>query len=252
MAGCRAPRAKFVNPNATDASSASNDSSEPFGDEARSFTEARLLQRNVQVQLISLPPTPISASAASPPSFFIGHVIHPAGNIAALLVANGLARCVDQHAALLGADGMSVFRNAEKAAKAARKGIWSTLPAAPIAPTRANGNGALGAAAGNGPAVEKNFEGIVSRVWNAESLSIRKGKHGDGEEVKVFLASTRQPRATDTKLAGLRAEAQEYLRKRAIGKHVNVTIEYSQPKQEQSVTLPLGRPYRCTLHGQTS
>lgn len=40
-------------------------------------------------------------------------------------------------------------------------------------------------------------------------------------------------RATDSKLAGLRAEAQEFLRKRAIGKHVNVAIEYSQPKQEQ-------------------
>lgn len=39
-------------------------------------------------------------------------------------------------------------------------------------------------------------------------------------------------RATDTKLAGLRAEAAEYLRKRAIGKHVNVTIDYHQPKSD--------------------
>lgn len=40
-------------------------------------------------------------------------------------------------------------------------------------------------------------------------------------------------RAADTRLAGLRVEAQEFLRKRAIGKHVSVVIEYSQPKQEQ-------------------
>ena len=39
-------------------------------------------------------------------------------------------------------------------------------------------------------------------------------------------------RAADTKLAGLRAEATEYLRKRAIGKHVTVTIDYHQPKTE--------------------
>ena len=42
--------------------------------------------------------------------------------------------------------------------------------------------------------MDKEFEGIVSRVWNAESLSVRQGKHGEGKEVKVFLASIRQPR----------------------------------------------------------
>lgn len=39
-------------------------------------------------------------------------------------------------------------------------------------------------------------------------------------------------RATDTKLAGLRAEAAEFLRKKAIGKHVNVVIDYHQPKSD--------------------
>ena len=190
-----------------------------------------MLQRNVQVQLIALPPTPISSSATSP-TFFIGHILHPAGNIAQLLVANGLARCIDQHAALLGADGMSGFRSAEKAAKSARKGIWSELPAPPNAASNLNGTPSSGS---KHPlqVVNKHFEGIVSRIWNAESLSVRKGKHGEEEEIKVFLASVRQPKATESKHAGLRTEAQEYLRKRSIGKHVNVVIEYSQPKQEQ-------------------
>ena len=48
-----------------------------------------------------------------------------------------------------------------------------------------------------------------------------------------FTANCCYRRANETRLAGLRAEAQEFLRKRAIGKHVNVVIEYSQPKQEQ-------------------
>lgn len=199
MAGCRAPRAKFVNPNAaaTDSAASGNDASEPFGDEARAFSETRLLQRNVQIQLIALPPASLSSTAATP-NFIIGHVLHPAGNIAQLLVANGLARCVDQHAALLGAEGMSGLRNAEKQAKATRKGIWSSLPIAPA------GNGAVkganGAANGSAPpanggsTLERAFEGVVSRVWNAESLSVRMGKHGEGKEVKLFLSSVRQPR----------------------------------------------------------
>ena len=193
MAGARAPRARYLN-SAAD-SAAANDSSEPFGDEARLFTETRLLQRSIQVQLIALPPTPIS-SAGSGPTFFIGHVFHPAGNIAQLLVANGFARCVDQHAALLGAEGMSGLRNAEKQAKNNRAGIWSSLPAQPIVP----GGGSRGAAGSTESSnktptgLDKEFEGIVSRVWNAESLSVRQGKHGEGKEVKVFLASIRQPR----------------------------------------------------------
>ncbi|KAK9894247.1 hypothetical protein P389DRAFT_174287 [Cystobasidium minutum MCA 4210] len=236
MAGCRAPRATFVNNSATSEGStpSSQDSGEPFGDEARLFTETRLLQRNVQVQLIALPPTPIS-STASAPSFFIGHILHPAGNIAQLLVASGLARCVDQHAAYLGAAGMAAFRNAEKQAKNARLAIWSTLPppSAPSVPTKVNGaNGSATAQESTSNGLEKQFEGVVSRVWNAESISVRMGKHGDGKEVKLFLSSIRQPRATDTKLAGLRAEAAEFLRKKAIGKHVNVVIDYHQPKSD--------------------
>lgn len=203
MAGCRAPRATFVNNAATSSSEGNNtasfqDSGEPFGDEARLFTETRLLQRNVQIQLIALPPTPIS-STASAPSFFIGHVIHPAGNIAQLLVASGLARCVDQHAAYLGANGMAAFRNAEKQAKNSRLAIWSTLPPPAIVPTAKAANGSSAAnPTGNGDGasngLEKQFEGVVSRIWNAESISVRMGKHGDGKEVKLFLSSIRQPR----------------------------------------------------------
>ena len=202
MAGCRASRATFVNAGAADSNGASSqdnsaNSGEPFGDEARLFTETRLLQRNVQVQLIALPPTPISASA-SQPTFFIGHVIHPAGNIAQLLVSQGLARCVDQHAAYLGANGMSAFRNAEKQAKANRLAIWSTLPAPAIVPAKAaNGSSAAAGTApveSNGSTLEKQFDAVVSRVWNAESISVRMGKHGEGKEVKLFLSSIRQPR----------------------------------------------------------
>lgn len=45
--------------------------------------------------------------------------------------------------------------------------------------------------------------------------------------IKSYLCS-----ATDTKLAGLRAEATEFLRKKSIGKAVNVAIDYHQPKTD--------------------
>lgn len=89
---------------------------------------------------------------------------------------------------------MSGLRNAEKQAKNARAGIWSSLPAPAIVPTRAGGNGVAQSADKTPQGVDKEFEGVVSRVWNAESLSIRQGKHGEGPEIKVFLASVRQPR----------------------------------------------------------
>lgn len=193
MAGCRAPRARYANASTAEES----DSGEPFGDEARAFTELRLLQRNVKVELIALPPTPINSSSASGPTFFIGHVIHPAGSIAQLLVGNGLARCVDQHAALLGAEGMAGLRSAEKAAKYGRKGIWSTIPLPGPVGRASNGQAAAAQAVDSTVTPQgnpKSFEGTVSRVWNPESVSIREGKHGEGKEIKVFFASVRGPR----------------------------------------------------------
>lgn len=93
-----------------------------FNSQAKFFTESRLLQRPVRVQLLALPtpaavPFANSASSAPPPpaSVIIGSVLHPAGNIAEHLVAAGLARVVDWHAGMLSASGaMERLRAAEK------------------------------------------------------------------------------------------------------------------------------------------
>ena len=45
---------------------------------------------------------------------FVAKVKHPAGDIAQLLVLNGLARCADWMSPLLGGEGMQKLRDAEK------------------------------------------------------------------------------------------------------------------------------------------
>jgi staphylococcal nuclease domain-containing protein 1 len=110
LAGVRSPRA-----------SRDGEAPEPWGEEARFFTESRLGQRAVRVVLLALPaPTgvPFSTTGSAPgsaASIMIGTVQHPAGNIAEHLVASGLARVVDWHAGMLSASGgMERLRAAER------------------------------------------------------------------------------------------------------------------------------------------
>ena len=78
--------------------------SEPFAEEAKYFTETRLLQCEVKVVL---------EDVASNNQNFIGSIIHPNGNIAEALLANGFATCLD--ASITGAvGGPQKLRDAER------------------------------------------------------------------------------------------------------------------------------------------
>lgn len=195
VAGIRAPAAKRVN------AEGKEQAGEPFGDEAQQFVESRLLQRKVQVTLLGV----------TPQGQLIATVLHPNGNIAKLLLDGGLARCHDLHAPLLGPDMVS-FRQAEKAAKDARKGMFVNL-VAPKGPA--------------GRAAEADY--IVGRVLNADTLFIR---NKAGSEKKISLSSVRQPKPSDPKQAPFVADAREFLRKRLIGKHVKVSINGKKPATE--------------------
>lgn len=183
MAGARAPRAPQNNPSAVSddtpsAASALTSSGEEYGAEALAFTSARLLQRNVTIELIGLPPNP------SPSTPFIAVVSHPAGNIASLLLQHGLAKCVDLHAGLLGAERMSALRKSETDAKNNKRGVWKSSGAA-------NGlNGVNGSAGKMG----KAYDALVVRIVSGDTITVRKGKDGEGEERKITLSSVRQPK----------------------------------------------------------
>lgn len=195
VAGVRAPAAKRMN------AEGKEQPGEPFGDEAHQFVESRLLQRKVQVTLLGV----------TPQGQLIATVVHPNGNIAKFLLDAGLARCHDLHAPLLGPDMVS-FRHAEKAAKDARKGIFTNL----VAP-----KGSAGRAA--------EVDYVVGRVLNADTLFIR---NKAGSEKKISLSSARQPKPSDPKQAPFAADAKEFLRKKVIGKHVKVSINGKKPATE--------------------
>lgn len=169
MAGIRAPRAPQMN-----ASGADDSNAEACGAEARFFTESRLLQRNVGIELLGFPPSSFSTPGSAP---IVGVVKHPAGSISTLLTSFGFARCVDLHAALLGANRMSELRKVEQEAKEARKGLWKTVTPA-----------------STGGPKSKGYEAVVSRVFSGDTIFIRTGKDGSGPEKRISFSSVRQPR----------------------------------------------------------
>jgi staphylococcal nuclease domain-containing protein 1 len=193
LAGVRTPATKRTTPEGKDVPA------EPMGTEAHAFVDERLHQRKCAVELLGV----------TPQNQLIANVLHPKGNIAMFLLQEGLGRSNDQHVTLLG-NQMAQFRNAENAAKNARKGVFTGVSASKAA----------------GPQ-EADF--TVVRVQNGETIFIRTRS---GEERKVTLSSIRQPKPSDPKQAPFGAEAKEFLRKRLIGKHVKVSIDGKKPASE--------------------
>ncbi|OXA52850.1 staphylococcal nuclease domain-containing protein 1 [Folsomia candida] len=201
---------------------------EAFAEEAKFFTEIRLLQSDVEVALESVNN-----------QSFVGSVIHPNGNIAELLLRDGFARCIDWSMGFV-SGGAEPLRTAEKVAKEKKLRLWKDYQA-----NQASGLDSL-------KPKDKDFVGTVVECINADALVV---KLQDGTLKKVFLASIRPPRqeTIQEKLAegqtkeapapkearpkGFRPlydipfmyEAREYMRKKLIGKKVQVSVDYIQP-----------------------
>lgn len=139
---------------------------------------------------------------------------------------------------LASSGGMERLRAAEKVAKEKRLYLYASLPTSSAA-SRADGHSVGGSS--------KNFDGTVVRVWSGDQLSI---VDKDGKERRVQLSSTRAPkcvvppisyfgeltltcppRQSDPKQAFYANEAREFLRKKLIGKHVKVTVDFIRPKE---------------------
>lgn len=213
---------------------------ELWGEEARFFTESRLLQRSVRVQLLSLPtlnPAPLHAGsgvAGSPASVFIGIVLHPAGNVAEHLVAAGLARVVEWHAGMLATiGGLERIRAAEKSAKDRRICLYENVTT--------NATGIENDLASSG--LSKTFDATVIRIWSGDQVSI--AERVTGKEHRVQLSSTKGPKPSDPKQSFYAHEAREFLRKKLIGKHVKVHIDFVRPRdgefeERECVTIHYG------------
>ncbi|KAJ1304495.1 hypothetical protein OPQ81_005641 [Rhizoctonia solani] len=231
LAGVRCPRA----------GGRDGEAAEEFGEEAKFFTESRLLQRAVRVQILSLPAptsTPFASTSGNAPpptaSVFIGNILHPNGNIAEFLLAAGLARVIDWHAGMLAANGvMERLRVAEKSAKEKKLKLYSKI----VTPA---------AAASTAPVVQRGpIDATVTRVWSGDQVSI---VDKEGRERRVQLSSVRAPKASEPKQAYYANEAREFLRKKLIGKHVKVNVDFVRPKEGEfeerdAVTIRYGNAH---------
>lgn len=191
VAGIRAPTTERVNP-----SNGQTQPAEEHGNEARSFVEARLLQRNVKVEILGV----------SPQNQLIATVRHPRGSIATFLLEAGLARCTDHHSTLIGAS-MSELRAAEKKAQGSKLGIHKDHVAKQV------GSGG-------------NLEATVTKVFSADVIFVQ---NKAGVEKRINISSIRGPRPSDPAESPFRDEAKEYLRKKLIGKKVRVSIDGTRP-----------------------
>lgn len=199
---------------------------EPFAAEAKFFTESRLLQRDVQIILESCHNQNI-----------LGTILHPNGNITELLLKEGFARCVDWSIAVY-TRGSEKLRAAERFAKERRLRIWRDY----VAPTA------------NLDQKDKQFVAKVMQVLNADAIVV---KLNSGDYKTIHLSSIRPPRLegenTQDKNKKLRPlydipymfEAREFLRKKLIGKKVNVTVDYIRPASPATDTVPAFSERTC-------
>ncbi|XP_062850728.1 staphylococcal nuclease domain-containing protein 1 isoform X3 [Trichomycterus rosablanca] len=194
---------------------------EPFAAEAKFFTESRLLQRDVQITLESCHN-----------QIILGTILHPNGNITELLLKEGFARCVDWSMAVY-TQGADKLRAAERSAKERKVRIWKDY----VAPTA------------NLDLKDRQFVAKVMQVVNADAIVV---KLNSGEYKTIHLSSIRPPRIEgeekeknkDKRFRPLydipyMFEAREFLRKKLIGKKVNVTVDYIRAATAGTETGPL-------------
>ncbi|KAG7951287.1 hypothetical protein I3843_12G000300 [Carya illinoinensis] len=188
-------------------------SPDPFGVEAKYFTELRVLNRDVRIVL----------EGVDKFSNLIGSVYYPDGDsakdLALELVENGLAKFVEWSANMMEEDAKRRLKAAELQAKKSRLRFWTNY----VPP------------ATNSKAIhDQNFTGKVVEVVSGDCIIVADDSVPYGSplaERRVNLSSIRCPKMgnprRDEKPAPYAREAREFLRTRLIGRQVNVQMEYS-------------------------
>ncbi|XP_022736123.1 ribonuclease TUDOR 1 [Durio zibethinus] len=209
------PRAPLTSAQRLTASSTASAevSPDPFGREAKYFTEIRCLNRDVRIVL----------EGVDKFSNLIGSVYYPEGetakDLALELVENGLAKYVEWSANMMEDDAKRRLKAAELQAKKTRLRIWTNY----VPP------------ATNSKAIrDQNFTGKVVEVVSGDCIVVADDSVPYGialAERRVNLSSIRCPKMgnprRDEKPAAYAREAREFLRTRLVGKQVNVQMEYS-------------------------
>ncbi|OUM69319.1 hypothetical protein PIROE2DRAFT_67984 [Piromyces sp. E2] len=203
ISGVRAPIYRKNVPNVEDLV-------EPYSEEAKYFVETRILQSDVKIVI----------ETYSNSGNFIGSILHPRGNIAEVLLLEGLARVND--ATLMDVTGCDILklREAENKAKEKKLRIWKNF---------------VSKDKNFGP--DSNFTGQVIRIISGDMIVVQNPLNG--KEKKISLSSIRKPPQDKPQATGRNAqesgyayEAKEFLRKKLIGKNVHVKVDYIKEAQE--------------------
>jgi len=217
LSGIQCPRVNTA-PRVTEAGqSAPASEPEPFALEAKYFTETRLLNRELDIMLEGIDKF----------GNFYGTVLHPQGNISVELLRNGLARMVDWSVAFCQRETAGLMRNSERQAKLGQLKLWRGW-----VPPQITG--------------DREFVGTVIEVVSGDMLVVKIGEDPlVGEEKRVSLSSIRAPKVGNARRNQpddpYAVEAKDFLRQKAIGKQISVTVEYMRD-------MPAGGPLE---EGQT-
>nr|CAN83456.1 hypothetical protein VITISV_034601 [Vitis vinifera] len=186
---------------------------EPFGKEAKHFTEIRVLHREVRIVL----------EGVDKFGNLIGSVYYPDGesakDLALELVESGLAKYLEWSASMMEEDAKRRLKSAELQAKKNRLRFWTNYVPPPT----------------NSKAIhDQNFTGKVVEVVSGDCIIVADDSLPFGSplaERRVNLSSIRCPKMgnprRDERPAPYAREAREFLRTRLIGQQVNVSMEYS-------------------------
>eukprot|EP00536_Pseudo-nitzschia_multiseries_P013298 jgi/Psemu1/211191/e_gw1.558.31.1 len=179
--------------------------SEEFAEQARTFAELRVLQRELDIVLHGTDKSGVCA---------VGSILHPKGNIAAELLKNGLAHMSDWSLRMMPPANVPELRSAEKIAKTANLRIWQSYVAPEL----------TGAA---------EISGTVVEVLTGDTVNVLPdGEVYDSEDklVKISLASIRAPRVGNERVGRASdpysAECKDRLRVMTVGKHCKVQVHY--------------------------
>ncbi|KAL3655116.1 Translin-1 [Castilleja foliolosa] len=205
---------------------------DPYGKEAKHFTEIRVLHRDVRIVL----------EGVDKFNNLIGSVYYPDGesakDLSLELVENGLAKYVEWSASLLEDEVRRKLKNAELQAKKSRLRMWTNY----VPPST------------NSKAIhDQNFTGKVIEVVSPDCIIVADDSLPFGDpsaERRVNLSSIRTPKMgnprRDQKPDPYARDAKECLRARLIGRQVNVSMEYS-----RKVSLGEGPGAPATGSGDT-
>lgn len=184
---------------------------EPFGAEAKHFTEIRVLHRDVRIVL----------EGTDNKNNLVGSLYYPDGetakDLAFELVENGFAKYVAWSANMMEPEVRNRLKNAELQSKLKRLKIWTNYVPEPS----------------NSKAIHnQNFTGKVVEVVSGDCVVVADDSVAFGSplaERRVNLSSIRCPRirGKDGKPEPYASEAKELLRTRLIGQQVSVQMEYS-------------------------